>query len=113
MSSYSEIAQAGIWIKANSNQSDLIMTQSRPQIVYYSERPVQRGDLDMFANKSYFEEIVEELKPRYLVLSLYEQSPEWIYSYPEKNPNKLTPVQVYYQNQKPIVVIYEFKYTQF
>lgn len=113
LNSYSEIAQAGIWIKANSNFSDLVMTQSRPQIVYYAERSVQPADLNMFENESFFEKTVKELRPKYLVLSLYEQSPDWVYNYPSKYPEKLTPVQVYQQNQKPIVIVYEFNLNRF
>jgi 4-amino-4-deoxy-L-arabinose transferase-like glycosyltransferase len=111
LTSYAEIKDAGLWIKENSNQSDLVMTQSRPQIVYYSERAVQKGELDMFKNESYFEEVTQELKPRYLVLSLYEQSPDWVYSYADSHQNKLVPVKAFVKNQQTTVIVYEFKYS--
>jgi hypothetical protein len=110
ITSYSEIEQAGLWIKENSNPEDLVMTQSRPQIVYYAERSVQIGELDMFANESFFKSVVQELKPKYLVLSVYEQSPTWVYSYPQNNTELLTPVQAYPPNQ-PAVIVYEFNYS--
>lgn len=107
--SYSEIQQAGLWIKENSNPSDLVITASRPQIVYYSERSVQSGSLPVWDNATYFESQINELKPRYLVLSVYEQSPQWIYEYPQNNTDKITPVKAFYQGQNPVVIIYEFK----
>lgn len=111
LTSYSEIEQAGLWIKANSNPGDLVMTQSRPQIVYYAERNVQGDVGDMFANETYFLSVVQELKPKYLVLSAYEQSPAWVYAYPQNHTSLLTPVQAYPQNQ-PMVIIYEFNYNK-
>jgi 4-amino-4-deoxy-L-arabinose transferase-like glycosyltransferase len=112
LSSYEEIRQAGLWIKANSNPTDLIITHSRPQIVYYAERSVQtaKDDADLFANVSSFEMKVDELRPRYLVLSAFEQSPEWLYAYPQNHTDLLTPVQAYSQNEQTVVVIYEFTY---
>jgi 4-amino-4-deoxy-L-arabinose transferase-like glycosyltransferase len=110
LTSYKEIQEAGLWIKANSNSSDLIMTQSRPQIVYYAERNVQPGELNMFENESFFESTVKELKPKYLVLSSFEQSPDWVYTYPLNHSNVLFPVQAYPQD-KPVVIVYEFKYS--
>jgi len=111
LTSYSEIKQAGEWIKSNSNISDVIITASRPQIVYYSERPVQSSDPKVWDNASSFESVVKELKPAYLVLSTFEQSPDWLYSYPEKNTDKLVPVKAFYQNQQPVVIIYKFVYS--
>ncbi len=106
--SYSEIKAAGIWIKENSNLSDTVITPSRPQMVYYSERSAQSNDIHIFENVSFFEKEVERINARYLVLSLYEPAPEWIYSYPEQNKDKLTPVKVYSQNKQPTTIIYEF-----
>jgi hypothetical protein len=110
MTSYAEIQQAGLWIRENSELSDLVITASRPQIIYYAERSVQTSDPAVWDNATYFEILINELKPRYLVLSSYEQSPEWVYNYPQEHPDKLVPVKVYYQNEQPIVVVYEFKY---
>ena len=110
LTSYSEIQQAGLWIKANSNISDLVMTASRPQIVYYSERAVQSSDPAVWDNASSFESVVKQLKPKYLVLSVFEQSPAWLYAYPENNSDKLVPVKAFYQNQQSVVIIYQFKY---
>ena len=38
LTSYLEVQQAGIWMKENSNPQDIIISESRPQITYYSER---------------------------------------------------------------------------
>jgi 4-amino-4-deoxy-L-arabinose transferase-like glycosyltransferase len=108
--SYLEIQQAGIWIKENSNSSDMVITQSRPQMVYYAERSVQNSTSKILEDEPNFEKEMVELKPRYLVLSSYEQSPDWLYNYPQNHPDKLIPVQTYPQTQQPMVIIYEFKY---
>lgn len=108
--SYLEIMQAGEWIKEHSNSTDLIMTQSRPQIVYYAERSVQSPAPEIFENQTVFENTVRELSPKYLVLSVYEKSPDWLYNYPSQHPEKLVPVQVYQQNEQPVVIVYQFKY---
>jgi hypothetical protein len=111
ISSYAEVKEAGLWLKENSNLSDLIITSSTPQIIYYSERAVQSGNPVIWTNMSYFETEVNRLKPKYLMISAYEQSPEWLYIYPENNSDKLTPVKAFYQGQNPVVVIYEFNYS--
>ncbi len=108
LTSYKEIQQAGEWIKANSNPLDIVVTQSRPQMVYYAERSVQESNASFFDNESAFEEMINGLKPRYLVLSAYEQSPAWLYVYPQNHSDSMTPVKVYSQAQQPVVIVYEF-----
>lgn len=114
--SYMEVKQAGLWIKENSNPEDLIVSDSLPQIAYYSERSTYPYDLayrrDIIGgNESDFNEFVKSKKPRYMVLSAFEKSADWAYSYPEKNKGLLAPVQVYTQNEQPILIVYEFNYS--
>lgn len=110
--SYVEIMQAGEWIKANSTSpDDLVMTQSRPQIVYYAERSVQSPAPEILDNQTVFENTIREIHPKYLVLSVYEKSPDWLYNYPSQHQDKLMPVYVLPINsQQPTVIVYEFKY---
>jgi hypothetical protein len=109
--SYSEIKEAGLWIKENSNQSDTIVTQSKPQTVYYSERTVLSCDDATCKDSSSFENLVKENHPKYFLFSSYEQYPEWVYSYPQNHTSLLTPIKAFYQGQNPVVVIYEFNYS--
>jgi 4-amino-4-deoxy-L-arabinose transferase-like glycosyltransferase len=111
LDSYSDIRDAGSWIRENSNTSDIIITQSKPQIVYYAERTVIPCDITTCENKSVFEKLVNENKPRYFLLSAYESYPEWVYSYPSEHPELLKPVKSYLQNQQPTAIIYEFNYS--
>jgi 4-amino-4-deoxy-L-arabinose transferase-like glycosyltransferase len=116
ITSYLEVKQAGEWIKENSNPEDIVISDSLPQTIYYSERqtypfslayrrditPKNESDLDLF---------VKENKPKYLILSILESHPEWAYSYPEKNSELLVPVKAYQQNGQPTLVIYKFNYS--
>ncbi len=121
--SYLEVKQAGEWIKANSNPNDIIISNSLPQITYYSERStypfdirgegIQRRNEELLKYREGidgFEEFVKEKKPRYMVLSIFESHDDWMSSYPQKHNNTLIPVQVYQQNGQPVLVIYEFNY---
>jgi len=115
--SYLEVKEAGEWIKRNSNLEDIIISASMPQITYYAERATNklhlayRRDLPK-GNESEFYAYIEEAKPRYLMLSVFEMrgQPEWVLNYPQTHPNRVNPVQVYYQGEQPVVIIYEFVY---
>ena len=61
-------------------------------------------------NESGFDEFVMSERPRYLILSAFEQNPEWTFQYPEKHKDILTPVQAYQQGEQTVLVIYEFNY---
>jgi uncharacterized membrane protein YukC len=101
-SSYLEVEQAGQWIKQNSDTGALIATKSRPQIAYYSERKV----IGIPDNQSDFEQELLKDKPDFLVLSIFENHPAWIYNYPaEKN---LTALKAIYNSQnQPVLAIYK------
>jgi len=91
LTSYSEIRQAGELIKADSNPGDIVMSNSLPQITYYSERSTYpfdplgegkaRGDkslLNYSEGEAGFYEFVKDKKPKYIAASLFESDPEWI-----------------------------------
>jgi hypothetical protein len=106
--SYLQVKLAGEWIKENSFKNDIIFSQSQPQTVYYSERATYGINF----NKTLFEKEIFEKKPRYLVLSVFENHPAWAYSWPSINNNSLSPVQAYSMDGKqPVLIIYEFNST--
>ena len=45
------------------------------------------------------------------MLSSFEYHEPWMYSYPERHNSSMMPVQAYYQQEKPVAVIYEIKYS--
>ncbi len=75
--SYAEIQQAGLWLKEYSNPEDIIVSNSQPQIEYYSERTTYTID-ELGKNQSAFEENVTRIKPDYLILSVLEPHEPWI-----------------------------------
>src|SRR3989344_1920828 len=105
-SSYIQFKHAGEFIKENSNPYNKIISTGAPQLTYYSERKViywpEEEDLKKF--------IEENKDVRFIVLSLLEQSPPWTYTWPEKNSDKVVPIQAYIdQEERPILIIYEIK----
>lgn len=107
--SYEPVQQAGIWIKQNSNPNDIIITPSQPQIEYYS----QRSTYTEGANETDLKAEINQLKAKYLMISIFEQNAEWFLNYTQNN-SALTPVQAYYQtdsqgNKQPILIIYQIQ----
>src|SRR3989344_1504683 len=115
-SSYIEIKQAGEWIKENSQATDIIVGGSLPQLTYYSERSVYpfelayRRDLQK-QNESALDKFIFENRPKYFSISTYEADKPWTFAYPQKHADLLRPVQVYPSAQQPVLVIYEFDYS--
>jgi hypothetical protein len=108
--SYLQVKQAGLWIKENSNPFDSVITASQPQIAYYAERATY---VEGF-NISEMETTISKYHPRFLILSVFEQHPQWFLNYPQEHPNLLKPVQGYFADanqQQPLLIIYEFNYT--
>ena len=113
--SYLEIKQAGEWLKANSNPEDIVITNSLPQIAYYSELSTYPFDLGKTGSQTGitregFEEFVKENKPRFMIMSLLEAHEDWAKQYILENQAKLRPAQAYYQGEQPVLVIYEVQY---
>jgi len=115
--SYLEVKQAGEWIKQNSNPQDIVITNSLPQITYYSERSTYPFDLGKTGARTNvarpeFEQFVSENKPRYLIMSIFEVHEDWAQQYvQEHQQGLLKPIQGYYQNEQPVLIIYEFQHS--
>ena len=105
--SYQGIKEAGFFIKENSIPRDIVFSSAVPAITYYSER----ATYNFPENESELEEKIKELNPRFMVITIYEKSPEWIYSWPERNPNKTRTTSIYFldeQQKQPSTIVYEF-----
>ncbi len=100
---YAEVKEAGLWLKQNSDVSDVIVTRSYPQIGYYSRIKTIR----LPETKEEFEATLTK-NTKFFMLSVFENHPGWALTYPiEKN---LTIVRAYViQENQPVLVIYKLK----
>ena len=68
--SYLPVKDAALWMKANSEPNDQILSVSYPQTSYYAERNVTiYSDIE---NVSEFDKLVWKFKPKYLEATLFE-----------------------------------------
>ena len=130
--SYYAVKLAGLWIKENSNPTDIVISGSRYQNIYYSERDTYNFALEGYVDRDFikkqselqnisrethgylteesFDEQIEKLKPRYMTVSIFETHPPWSYTYADRHKN-VKPVQAYFldaEKQNLALVIYEF-----
>ncbi len=105
--SYVEVMEAGLFLRQNSNVSDEIITSSPYQIGYYSHRDT----LNFPASQNDFESLLKTDKNiKFYVISAYEQSSNWTFSYPQEE--NLTIAMAYFFDQaqtQPAVIIYNLK----
>jgi len=102
--SYMGLKDAGLWLKENSQPSDIIVTRSVHQIRYYAERetisiPYKGQDLDSLLSS--------DANIKFLLLSIFESHESWEYAYPQEN--NLTVVNAIFADanqQQPILIIY-------
>lgn len=105
LTSYDGLKQAGEWIKKNSNTTDIIFCAGVPQLTYYSERKTYNYP----SNESEFLKQISELNPRYMILTHWENSPEWSYNWPQENNQTIVAVQAFQNSEfSATTVIYEF-----
>lgn len=130
--SYYQVKLAGLWLKENSEPTDIIISGSRYQNIYYSERDTYNYALERFVSREYvleqsriqnisrethgylteeaFDEQIKKLKPRFMTVSIFESHPPWVYTYAQRHPN-VKPVQAYFldvEKKQLALVIYEF-----
>ncbi|MDP4012388.1 MAG: glycosyltransferase family 39 protein [Candidatus Nanoarchaeia archaeon] len=134
-SSYYPVKLAGLWIKENSNPEDIIISGSRYQNIYYSERDTYNFALENYADRDLifketaeqnipremhgylteetFDKLISKLKPRFMAVSIFESHPPWAYTYADRHPN-VKPVQGYLadNSQQPVLIIYEFNWNK-
>jgi len=115
LDSYGPVKESGLWLKENTNARDTIISASITQHTYYTDRIIY----DFYSvggperNESLFDETLKELKPKYLVVSVFEPAftPQWAYEWPNKHQDLVRPVQIYYMDEtqsQPALVVYEF-----
>ncbi len=103
--SYRPIKESSIWLKEHSKENDSFITKSVPQTTYYSERRTYSFP----NNKDDFAGIISEIRPRYIIISVFEKYPQWAYSTDFPLVYNLTLVKVFEINNQPALVIYELK----
>lgn len=119
VSSYLQVKEAGIWIKENSDKSDIIISASHPQTTYYAERKVETFYVNgTNENESAFNEHIKLIKPKFIEVSIFETgfTPQWAYDWPNRNNNSVTPVMGYFldeQKTQLALVIYTVDYDKF
>jgi 4-amino-4-deoxy-L-arabinose transferase-like glycosyltransferase len=101
--SFDHVREAGLWIKENTEKGDIIISKSRPQNTYYSER-------ETIAPANSTENMLKQLKdikPKYLINSIFEPTSAHVYEFPEKYPELLSPARAYTLNdQQASLIIY-------
>ncbi|GEM_PF-3419496 len=105
LDSFAAIQGAGLWIKAHSQPGDSVITSSVPQNTYYSER----ASYPIPNQPEVFERTIAEGKSKYLVLSLWEQSPSWAYRWPAANPGKASAAAAFFfdaERKRPAAIVY-------
>jgi len=126
---YKEIKDAGLWLKANTPADTKIITASIVQNQYYSERQsdgfytndsiwesctdtygnLNTNDSCQKATEDAFNTRITEIKPDYLIVSVFEPvfTPQWAYSYPQRY--NLTFINAYADSQNQLMLaIYKF-----
>ncbi len=110
---YVEYKLSGKWIKENSETGDIILSDGAPQLTYYSEREVIN-----WGDEEDFDELLDEKRPRYAILSSSEKSPTWAYEIPIKEPERFVFILGYDdlgellldKEQKALLRVYEIEY---
>jgi hypothetical protein len=109
ISSYDAVKYAGIWIKENSSPGDIVVSRSKPQNTYYSERET----LGWPETQEELEQLIVKEKPKYLVDSMFESRKDYADNFIKSYSERLIPVRVYYLDSaqtQPSLIIYELKY---
>ena len=75
--SYMPVKESGIWLKENSAKEDKVLSLSYTQTVYYSERNV--SSYSEIKNGTEFEEYLAGNRPRFMIVSIFEYHPPWVY----------------------------------
>ncbi|MBU0760089.1 MAG: hypothetical protein KJ600_05540 [Nanoarchaeota archaeon] len=106
LDSYQQVKDSGLWIKENSNKSDIIISSSLTQHAYYSGRRVY--NVDWFSSEENFTDFIKNSNPKYLVLSIFQPSSDWAYDWPQRHNETVVPTQVYFlESSQPALIIYK------
>ena len=103
--SYEPVKLAGLWIKEHSDKNDIILSKSVPQITYYAERET----FGISYNKP---EEIKELKPKYMMISIFEMHPPQLLQFVDNINDHLEVVNAYFmdpEGKQAVLVVYKFK----
>jgi 4-amino-4-deoxy-L-arabinose transferase-like glycosyltransferase len=106
-SSYVQLKDAALWIRERTGPDDIILNSGVPQNTYYSERNTTYFPNDI----NEFPKMIQDYKPKFMVLSALEKSPDWTYTWPQEHQDLVVPVFAYYADEakkQPILIVYEF-----
>jgi len=100
--SFQEIKDAGLWLKENTNENDIIITASIHQIMIYSDRQTYTFP-ELERN---FPSLLSKQNPKYLVLSRVEPHPDWVYAFATASDD-WQGIKAFPTPDQPTVIIYE------
>lgn len=75
--SYLPVKEAGLWIKEHSREDDVVVSNSWPQITFYAERRT----VSFPGTEEEFEALLRKSHPRFVMVSVFEPHPAWVYPY--------------------------------
>lgn len=75
--SYAPVRDSGIWLKENTPKDSKIMSISYTQTTAYSER--NTSSYSWIENTTTFERYLDEAKPDYIIVSMFEPHPAWVF----------------------------------
>jgi len=119
---YRDLKEAGLWLEQNSDKNDVIiagnvnlagdplLTGGYPQLVYYSKRAIYRNVADLDKEIA----LIKEKNAKYLVVTSWERSPQWLIDYLSEEQPYFIPV---YQSTTPyhgtqnFAVVYSINHT--
>ena len=106
---YTQVKDSGLWLKENTYKDDLIMSCSIMQHTYYAERNVFYP-CQFTADENLTDYIIKN-NPQYLVLSVFEPHPQWLYTYPQRHNESFVPVMGWSDpNGSPLLIIYKINW---
>ena len=112
LDSYSQVKDAALWMKANSNSNDIIWTTSSTQMAYYAEREIV-NDNQLVKNSSMFQDYVTNHSVRYVVWSVFEPvNISYVIQWARENQDNISIKKAYFadaEQKQPILIIYETK----
>ena len=98
---------AGEWLKENTNPNDILIAgNEHAPLTYFSEREI----MGFGSNETAFWIGIENRKPKYLILTTYYQSEQWVFNLPGRYSNIFIPISIFYHDLEktyPAVIIYE------
>ena len=94
-------------MKEYTNPNDIIISQSYPQTAFYSERKTMPWSY--LNDTKDFENYIMNNPVKFVMISVFETHPQWVYDIPKLYNNTLIPVNAYFldgANKNIAAVVY-------